>query len=415
MPRLPKFISHTWMPILLLHGGVMANDSPAPATEMLSLEQAMTRLEEQSLATRILELRAEEAAAERKAAGALRNPELRGGGEILDDGGTEYTEWSLGVQKSFAHPGVYRQRLREAGYRYEAEKLRLAEHAMQARHALRETYLAAQLARREVQALQTLLTLADSMENSGEARFAEQTIAAFELFRLSSARLRIQKRLDERSAQAAFLSHRLGSWLYFDSSVSVIPDTVLISVAPLDTAEVLKRLQEKSPRLLVLDKETRAAEAAAKAFRLFPEWSLGGGWKRQSDGVQGIHFEAALPLPLLHWNRNEHRAAEARARRSELELARGRAELRNDLQKFLARWRQTSERLQSSRELLERHPFEYLATALEASYLEGDKSAFEVLDGLFTLYETLELHHEDRILQEQLRNRVQLFLGENAP
>jgi outer membrane protein TolC len=257
------------------------------------------------------------------------------------------------------------------------------------------------------------------MVRAGKARYEEQSITSFEMFRLSSAQSRVRELMARTENEFNTLTRRLATWLYPEGGVSEVEPSEQAGSrsAVLDSAGLVRALEAQSPDLKALESRVREAEAAQRGSRhsLFPEVSLMGGWKSQSDGLAGPAFEVSAPIPLLSANGPERALRGAQVRRARLERDQARRSLRDDLELSLARLKTLEARIAEYESLRKNHPFASMTTALEATYTEGRSPAFEVLDGLFGLHESLAGHHQALLDREQLITHIGILVGGEKP
>jgi outer membrane protein TolC len=399
--------------------GLANLEAAAQGVRSHTLKEALELLEKQGAPWQSLQ--AEQAESEAEGAGnlALRNPEVSYAREDLSDGGTKSREWTVGIKKDFAAPGVYLNRRAALKHRSDALGSEFTRKREEARGDLRKTYLEAGLKREEAGTLQSLTGLVDAMVKAGQARFEEKAITSFEMFRLSSAQARVRELEARTRNEYSALTRRLAAWLYPQGGISEVEPEDKPAFQPLtmDSAGLVKNLEGRSPDLKALESRVLEAEAALRESRhgLFPEFSLTGGWKSQSDGLAGPALEISAPIPLLNMNGSQRALRNAQARRAKLARVYARRSIRDDLELSLERLKSLEDRIREHESLRQKHPFPSMTTALEAAYTEGRSPAFEVLDGLFGLHESLTEYHQALLARESLIIHVGILVGGNTP
>lgn len=399
--------------------GLATLEASAQAVRSHTLKEALELLEKQGAPWQSLQ--AEQAESEAEGAGnlALRNPEVSYAREDLSDGGIMAREWTVGIKKDFATPGVYLNRRAAQRHRNEALNSEFARKREEARGELRETYLEAGLKREETGTLQSLTRLVDAMVKAGQARFEEKAITSFEMFRLSSAQARVRELESRTRNEYSALTRRLAAWLYPEDGIMEVEPADKPAFQPLtrDSLGLLSNLEVRSPDLKSMESRVLEAEAAVRESRhgLFPELSLSGGWKSQSDGLAGPALEISAPIPLLSMNGPQRALRNAQARRAKLAREYAKRSIRDDLELSLERLKTLEDRIREHESLRQKHPFPSMTTALEAAYAEGRSPAFEVLDGLFGLHESLTEYHQALLAREKLTIHVGILVGGNTP
>ncbi len=391
----------------------------AQAIRSHNLQEAIDLLEKQGSLWKILAEEQTEAQAEGAGQLSFRNPEVSYAREDLSDGEAKVREWNFGLRKDFSSPGVYFNRRAAERHRSEALKSEFDRKRAEARGQVREAYLEAALKREETQALLSLTGIVDTMVKAGQARFEEQDITSMEMFRLSSAQARVREIEAGSRNEYHRLTRRLAAWLYPEGGILEVEpaDTPEIRSIAMDSARLMLDLEKRGPDLKILESRVREAEAALRESRhgLFPEVSVTGGWKSQSDGLAGPALEISAPIPILNANGAGRSLRNAKVRRAKLELDQAKRMLRDDLELSLERLRTLEERIQEYEALLRKHPFASMTTALVAAYTEGRNPAFEVLDGLFGLHESLTGYHRALLEREKVAIHIQILAGGTTP
>lgn len=407
-----------WVSLPLLLGLSMA-ETNAQAMRSHTLKEALELLEKQGAPWQSLQAEQAESEAEGAVDLAPRNPEISYAREDLSDGDERSREWTVGIRKNFPSPGVYLNRRAAQKHRGDVLRSEFERKREEARGELRQTYLEARLKSEEAGTLQSLTGLVDAMVKAGKARFEEQSITSFEMFRLSSAQARVRELEARTRNEYSALTRRLAAWLYPEGGVKEVEPAEKPSFQPLtmDSVGLLKNLAGKSPDLKALQSRVLEAEARKRESQhgLFPELSIAGGWKSQSDGLAGPALEISAPFPLLNMNGAQRALRNAQARRANLAREYAKRVLRDDLELSLERLKTLDERIKEYESLYLQHPFAAMTTALEAAYEEGRSPAFEVLDGLFGLHESLTGYHQALLDRESLNIHVGILVGGNTP
>jgi len=124
-----------------------------------------------------------------------------------------------------------------------------------------------------------------------------------------------------------------------------------------------------------------AAEASLRhrsTFR-YPDVTVTGGYKRQSDGFDGFFLGASLPVPVFDQRDGDVEAAEARVRTATTQLALTQRTVANDVRRTFSTYLSVSKRVALIRDQLLSGLDDLLRIA-RVSYGEGEMSLLELLD-----------------------------------
>ncbi|MGH9389882.1 MAG: TolC family protein, partial [Vicinamibacteria bacterium] len=149
----------------------------------------------------------------------------------------------------------------------------------------------------------------------------------------------------------------------------------------LDADRAVASALERRVEMRGAEAEMAAARASVHLASLFtrPDVTLTGGYKRQSDGFDGLFLGVSLPVPLFDRRRGEFNAAEARLRAAETSRALSRRAIEVDVRRAFAAYLSTSERVALVRHQLLSGAADLLPIA-RVSYSEGEMTLLELLD-----------------------------------
>ncbi|HUP01943.1 MAG TPA: TolC family protein [Gemmatimonadota bacterium] len=378
---------------------------PLEGVRRIALEEGLILFEQQNLDLRIAREEAAAARARALSAGALQNPNLAATREHLSDGDRDYDEMVVTLNQTLEIGGQRGLRRDAAGGAADAAEARLEAERLRLRFEVRRTFILAALAEGDLGRLEETTLVVRQVEQAGQARFAEGDISDFDRQRLQVERARYEDLL----AQARLRLTQAGRELtLLVSPDSIAADEILLPLYPLDSLAVPipRSVRDTVPPGAADRPDVRAARAEIEAARdrlaladreRIPDITIAGGYKDQSDGLQGGVIGLSVPIPLL--DRNAGRIAEAQADLSNAEARAGlvlrRAEA--DVRRAWENYRSLVRRIEQVERDLLAGTVGLLETA-RIAYAEGEMSLVELLDAA-------EAYHASRELAADLHAR----------
>lgn len=243
--------------------------------------------------------------------GVLANPVLSVTNEALGGYSERYFNLSQPVD------GLWRR----GSTRARAEASSEAAHASfraDSAHAvleLRRLYVEAWYADRAVASLAEAADLVAQVVEDAQIRYAEGDVAGYDLRRLEVAAMALRRRSERAELERADTELRLGALVSSDGSpVRPVPEGPGSPPTPVSTQAAADRALRHRPALVAARAWYDAARASTSLARA--GWLTGaavtGGYKRQSDGRDGIFLGLQIPVPVF--DRRGGAADAARAR-----------------------------------------------------------------------------------------------------
>lgn len=334
------------------------------------------------------------------------NPQLFGEQETLHDAENS-TERTLGARQNLGFLWSYSSRKAAALAEYESAEASYSE--LRNTLAARVLELTVELARLQQQGtlMDSVLLRVSQLAEATTERRRVGDLAPYDEQRFLLEQLQLQSRKQELTREAATVLRELVETTGLPAAelenldLSSAPGIVFAT-----EDEAVRFALAERPELLRTNKTVAAGRHTLTAARRsqLPDLSLGAGHKLLDPGPQGFVIEAELEIPLFQQRRSERRVAQAELR--EAELLRQSAQVRVEAE-VRAAYRQLrlAEQLQPPDDV-------NLADSANVNllrgvrlYLEGEISAFELVDAMRTSIEA-----QDAVLV--LRNSVSLARGE---
>ncbi len=373
------------VPVIL--GAAVAFAGPAAAQDVraVSLEEALGLFAENNLDLQVARSDAAAAAGLARQAGAFPNPSFAATHERLSgDGDAEDAdETYLNLSQRLEWPGTRSARSRAADEREAAAWARLAADSARLAFEVKEAYLRAAMAGRAEALLEQVTEVFRDGVRSVEARFADGDVSLYDRRRVEVERIRYEGRLAEASLEAVAARRALALLVLPEGEVRELaagdpPAGAPPTVTPVDamTAALERRRELEAARAAA-----RSAEAEvdfARSDRI-PDLTATGGYKRQSDGLDGLFLGLSLPLPLWDRNGGAIEAAEARQAASQARASLVRRQVLNDVERAAETYRALTRRAALLTDPAGDDGADLLEIA-RVAYAEGEMTLLELLD-----------------------------------
>lgn len=365
-----------------------ANAQDAGAREAgvrpVTLEEAQRLFRQNNLELMIARARMEAAAALVRDAAAFPNPTATVTHEPVSDGNADYSESYFNLSQRIEWSGARgartdaASRLADAARAdYRADSLRLA-------FDVSSAFARAVAATERVRVLDSVTELFRDADRAGEAMLEEGETSGYSLRRLRVERARYENRLSAALLEREAARRRLEILILPEADPSVRLEPVSEpSALPHDVGfeRVLELARSRRPELDAAGAEKQAARAQEQLARRerLPDPQVTAGYKRQSDGFDGLFLGLATPIPIFDRGRGtiqaaqaQHHAAETRRILVERSVA---ADVRRAWDTFVS--------LKQRHELIAANLLaetDELLTAARVAYSEGEMSLVELLD-----------------------------------
>jgi outer membrane protein, heavy metal efflux system len=370
-----------WTAPLVAQG--VAQTAAQSQARRVSLDEALSLFAENNLDLRVARLEALEFRGLARQAGAFPNPTLNVTHEPLSGGTADYSESYVTLSQMVELPGLRNARADGAQWAVRATEARLAADSSRLAFEVKRTYVDAVLADDLLGVARRVTDVFREAARTAATREAQGDISRYDLQRIFVERSRYENLLADAEIRAASARRNLALLILPESDVAEVTVAGLDGETPPTSVGDVIAEQVASGRQEV-DAARAAAEAAAADVRLkrserVPSLTATGGFKRQSDGMNGAFLGVAIPLPLFNRNAGALAGAEARAESGEARLALTKRQVENDIRRAVesyesARRRSdllTGDELDASSDLLE---------MAQVAYDLGEMGLLELLD-----------------------------------
>jgi cobalt-zinc-cadmium efflux system outer membrane protein len=369
-------------------GTVLTPALPQEPPRRVTIEEAIEMFEENNLELRLVMAEREEAEGLARHAGTYPNPVFTWTHEGLSESDLDYSESYLTASQRLEWPGRRGSRMESAEQdavagraRAEAERLRLL-------FEVKRAFLEAAVAEEQLALIEEVRDVFRFAEESGRERLREGDLSGYDVRRLRIERARYEnltalQTVTLRAAQLRFAALVLPS--SDDGEQGNIAPTSLPDGRPpvvrLDEESALVRALEQRADARSAEAQVAAAEARLRhvdTFR-YPDVTVTGGYKTQSDGFDGLFLGASLPIPVFDRRQGDVDAGEARLRHRTVQLELTRRAITNDVRRTLSTYLSLLDRVELIQgQLL--NGVEDLLRIAQVSYNEGEMSLLELLD-----------------------------------
>ncbi len=366
-----------------------ASADPASA-ERVTLEEALRLFRENNLSLRIAQAGVAEARGRRRQVAAYPNPGVSVTYEPLFRGGEQLSETYVTLSQEIAWPGERSARIEAAGARTEAAQARAAATGVQGALRVVEAFVETASAEARVGALRLVTEEFQRAAERGLSRFREGDFAGYSLRRVRVEHMRYQNdllraRLDRQTAR-----RELALLIFPEGDVRQVRPVMDFAARPtrLTLPGMIETALQTRPALEAARAEVEAARWALRAARRaqVPDPTLTAGYKRQSNGFQGLYLGVSVPIPLFDRNQGAAQARQARLRAAQTQLLLAERRVKNEVRDAFARYAAFRDRLGEVQEDLPEAPdallgrADHLLEVAQVSYREGGMSLVELLD-----------------------------------
>lgn len=347
------------------------------------------------------------AAAERRRAGLLPNPEL----SLVSEAPGEARETTAGFEWALPGDGRRGIALAAADAGLAASEFRAAAARLALRAELRSAHAEWALAGARLRLLDQHVERQLSLLAKERARFAAGEIAGTALRRLELEAALLGS--SRAGAQSALIAARVRLESLGPSpppeAVPVLPSPPIPPTGPPPA--------ETHPEIAALEREVARAEAQTRlAAKVLSAPRLGAGWKRIKDGsleADGLVLSLGWELPLFDRRQAESLEAEAKSHAAAASLALARRRLEVESRAALELYCRAREQVITLSQL--RESLSPLLAGAEAAYAAGELSLTDLLDVLRETQSVRESELESLASALAAHRRLELAFGTPLP
>ncbi|MBK6766726.1 MAG: TolC family protein [bacterium] len=402
----------TWLTLLLGAFFVFVTSTAAAAEfQIYSLRHVAAALDSTSPILAEARWQLEQARAAVSSSRAFPNPTLFGSQETLDDAESS-TERVAGLRQSLGFVWSLRPRLAAANAEVDAAQASYLEtkHDLIA-HVVQLAFDYDRL-KRQFELMDSVLVRADQLAAAIAERRRIGDVAPYDEQRFQLEQVQLRRRKQELQTNASGVLLEL-------VRLTGLPTERLANLAlPLPPPtefrsedDAVQHALAARPELRRLEQHVAASKhALAQAkWNQLPDFSFGVGQRMLDPGPSGLYFEGELEIPLWNQRRNERNIARAELHLAELQRQRFELSVQAEARQAY-RQLQIAERLQPSTDSTLPDSATVNMTRGVQLYLEGEMSAFELVDALRTNVEAqdavLSLRNSLAVARAELRRAV---------
>lgn len=368
-----------------------AGESQAQIVEKeITLPEAFELFEQNNLALQLARSTAREWKAKAQQASSYPNPTLQVLHEPLFDGGETISESYFNISQRIEWPGLRNARIDASRQLAVSAEARLKTDSLNLLFELTRTFIEAASLRQQLDHLEAVTDVFRDADQAAEAQFQSGELSAYSRQRLRIERARYENRL--AVAQLAIQQKER------NLSTLIIPEFSLTRYIPVYALAVLPTPPSLSTLLTSAQAnrseyvEARSALEAARYSLTEAEKSLVSsplittGYKRQSNGFNGIFLGAQVDVPVFDQKKGLIRTNTERLHQAETHLMIVEQYVELDVVQSLDSFNSLFDRVTLiSEDLLSES--DLLIASARISYAEGEMSLIELLDAAEAFYD----------------------------
>ncbi|MFB6279076.1 MAG: TolC family protein [Salinibacter sp.] len=365
-------------------GASVAGVAPTPSTDSLrtvSLREALRLFQKNNLSLRRAQSEARALRGRARQTAAYPNPTLRATHEPVWRDGTRQSETYLNLSQQLEWSGRA-ARIAAARKRAAAAQARAASDSARLALQVTQAYVEAATAETRLRRLRQVTRVFRRADSSMAEREAGGDASGYAVRRVRLERARYEQRLAAARLDVERARRQLALLILPNDAPSVAAASLPTSTPPpVSERTALRMALRQRPELRRRQSEVDAQEATRRAARreAWPDPSLTAGYKRQSDGFEGVFLGVGLPLPLFDRNRGAAEAASARLETARTQKTLARREIRNEVRRAHDAYASARRQFQLVGGDLLTGGDDLLRIA-QTSYDEGEMSLVELLD-----------------------------------
>ena len=349
----------------------------------ISLDEAVRLFNQNNLELQLSRAVAREVTGAARQLRAFPNPTASVTHESFSNQGLSYSETYYTLTQPIDWPWRFGDRRKAGSHLADAASAELQADSALLVFELKRVYVEAAAAEAEWELLGQVSAVFRRADQNGTARLEEGDISSFEIKRIRVERARYEQQWMESELELSRLRRGLGGMtMPAQGGIQVAPAAPLSGDPPAsDRGSMLNRALARRGEISAAASAAEAAGASANVVRWsrLPDPALTGGYKRQSDGLDGLFLGVAVPLPWWDRKGGDIAAAEARVEEAQAREQLVRLSVTKDVTSAAERFSSIERRAELIGDELLADANDLLDVAL-VSYDEGELSLLELLD-----------------------------------
>ncbi len=372
--------------------GLTVGTAPTEAQVVreVTLDQALQLFNDNNLQIRLARSEAAVIYGDARQARSFPNPTGQFTHEQLSGNGLSYAETYFNIRQPIPFPWLLSARSTASKAIIDAASARVEADSNQIQFDIKRSIVRTIAAGRRLEVVQEVTEVFRTVEAAATARFTEGDLSGYDLRRIRIELGRYERAASNTAVRRDHARRTLTTALLPDIRDTILMPIDFLSEVPteFDIVDLHAYALAKRPEVFARRADIVASEAQQKETRS-GRWAdqivLTGGYKRQSDGLDGPFLGAELPLPL--WNRkggavaaNDARLTAARERAALIERV-----ILDDVQMTARGYESAKDRVTRIEQRLYEDTDDLLDIA-RASYDEGETDLLELLDAADAYY-----------------------------
>lgn len=364
--------------------GFLAGSVNAQVAERkISLEEALELFAKNNLALQLSRSDAASFLGLARQAAAYPNPVVSVTHEPLSTGSRSYSESYFMLSQRLLWPGLRNARVEAANNLVSAARFQVAADSIRIAFEVISTYLRVSAEEDKEAVLLQVASLMRDVESSWTTRFDEGEVSGYDLRRMRLERARHENALGLGSLSTNAAKRELASLiLYEDDIVKLTPIDHPQGIPQELTLDViLNAARIGRPEISSALKNVEASQSSLKRSQLENriQPTVTAGYKRQSDGLDGVYFGGAVGLPLFDRNQGNIESEIAQKYAAETRHLLTIQEVENDVRLSFDLYQSLRNRMTLIQDDLLAEADDLLEIAL-TSYNEGEMTLLELMD-----------------------------------
>jgi cobalt-zinc-cadmium efflux system outer membrane protein len=353
-----------------------------PAPRRVSLEEAIALFARHGPGLQVVRADAAAEAGAVRAFAAFPNPIVGVSRESIGDGERSAGETYLTLSQPLRWPWAGSARGRAAAAARQAATARVHADSLQQVHGVQQAYVAAWLAEERLAVLERVAEVVRQAHARGVERLAAGDISGLDQRRLALERWRYERLLSAGELEVESARRALAALILPSSDGSAVAPAGLPEADPGGPvgAVPVQPVLAGHPEVRAAHAARALAVAEADAERALgaPPPTLTAAYKHQDDGLKGLLFGAALPLPLLDRRAGSREVVAAHVAGAEARLTQAERRVADQLQLARARHEVATRHLEQATQPAGEAGRDLLGIA-QIAYHEGELDLLDLL------------------------------------
>lgn len=377
--------------LALIFFASLAQPLQAQETERrLTFTEAARLLVDNNLSLQISKSQTQEQAALARQAAAYPNPSFSLTHEPLSRDGDSSSETYFNLIQPIEWPGLRSARIDAARRLTESAVGRFQADSLRLMYELAKAYIEADAAETWYQNILQITDIFREASRSADAQYASGEMSGYRMRRLRIERARYENRLALAQLELHRQQRRLAMLILpEESGIRIVPSSELaVPTAPMTLETALKQVEMHRAELISAQADVEAAGYSITATKkgVTPSPIITAGYKRQSNGFNGLYLGTLFDIPVFDQKRGAIDAASTRLHQAETRFLLMQRQIEQDVRQAYDAFVSLERRIELIADDLLAESSELLRAA-QTSYSEGEITLLELLDASDAFYD----------------------------